>query len=258
MPLNYKKFVTSRNARIAYLAMALFMVVFVVCNDLLMPWYVNQRGIRCVPSVVGLQFDEAVQKLTAVGLEGRKGDVRMDRDHPAGVVIAQNPIANDTVKAGRRVYLVVSGGEIQVSVPNVRGRTVRDARFALEHEGLKLGGIEYEPSEEFPMGTVVEQHPGPGSRVKRDMYVSVVVSQGSSSEKVAVPDVTGKMLADAESILAAAGLRPGNVTYVPSLDLLPNTVIDQFPRVGEMIQNGKAVDLIVVQGGPKRKETLEY
>jgi len=85
----------------------------------------------------------------------------------------------------------------------------------------------------------------------------VVASQGSASQKVAIPDVTSKTLTEATSLLVQAGLKVGNVTYVMSLELLPNTVVDQYPRVGEMVPLGQAVDLFVVQGGEKKKEILE-
>ncbi len=258
MALNLKKALSSRRARLVYLVLAVFIVLFVATNDLLLPWYVNRVGVLEVPSVVGMKYEDAVRKLDSLGFEVRKGDVRMDRQHPAGIVTIQNPPAGDTVKHGRRVYLTVSGGEIPAVVPNIRGRTQRDARFALEHEGLKLGAVEYQMSDNYPAGTIMEQQPAPGAKIKRDMYVSVIVSQGASTQTITVPDVTGKLLTDAASILVNAGLKAGNITYVPSADLLPNTVIDQYPRSGDLLTAGKAVDLIVVQGGEKRKNPMEY
>lgn len=252
-----KKILTSQKAKKLYLALSLFFILFILCNDLLLPWYVNRGGVFIVPSVIGMKSDDARHLLDSLGFEARIGDTRMDRDHPAGVVIIQNPVEGDKVKRGRRVYLTVSGGELLVSVPNIKGRTLRDALFVLEKEGLKLGAVEYAPSEEFPENTVVEQKVSPGAKVKHDVYVSVVVSQGSISQKVAVPDITGKNLTEATTMLASVGLKIGNVTYVPSVDLLPNTIVDQYPRVGEMVSVGQGIDLFVVQGAEKKKEILE-
>ncbi len=258
MKRQWKKILTSRTAKKLYLVFGLFLVLFVVCNDVVIPWYVNQGGIVKVPSVTGVPFDEAVRILDSIGLEPRKGDVRSDRSHKAGYVIIQNPIAGHEVKRGRRVYLTVSGGEVQVVVPNIKGRTLRDARFALEREGLQLGAIEYSTSDQFPPNTIMEQKIGAGAKVKRDTYVSIVVSQGSSSQTVTVPDVTGKPLSEAEAMITAAGLRRGNVTYAVSSDLLPNTVLEQFPRKGEIVAKDQPIDLVVVQGGEKRKDAFEY
>ena len=72
---------------------------------------------------------------------------------------------------------------VPVLVPNLKGRTIRDAKFALEREGLKLGGIEYRPSDDFPASTIMEQEVAAGQQVKRDRYVAVVVSQGTDERK---------------------------------------------------------------------------
>ena len=223
-----------------------------------MPWYATSGGVITVPPVVGMKIDEAMKLLDSLGFEPRKGDIRMDRENPAGFVIIQNPLEKAIVKKGRRVYLTISGGEIMVSVPNLKGRTLRDARFMLEREGLKLGAIEYQQSDDYPENTVVEQNIYAGAKVKRDIYVSVVISQGSFAEKISVPDVTGKTLFEAGKILLNIGLKSGNITYVPSPDMLPNTVVDQYPRSGEMVVKGQPIDLIVVQGGEKKEYLREY
>lgn len=257
MPLQLKKRLGSPFAKKVYLFLALFLALFFVCNDVIIPWYVNQEGIVKVPSVTGRSFEDAARMLDSVGLEARKGDVRPDRANPAGYVIIQNPLPDHEVKHGRRVYLTISGGEQEVVVPNIKGRTLRDARFALEREGLKLGAVEYQSSEQFPANTIVEQKVPSGARVKRESYVSVVLSQGIMAQSIMVPDLYGKTLSDAVAMLAGAGLKRGNITYAPSADLLPNTVIEQFPRKGEIVPRAQSIDLVVVQGGEK-KDVFEY
>ncbi|MBI1803503.1 MAG: PASTA domain-containing protein [Ignavibacteria bacterium] len=255
--MDRRKAFTSRRAKKIYIALAFLILLFFVCNNFLLPWYVSSGGIVEVPTVIGKDFDSARVLLVSLGLEPRKGETRLDREHPAGIVIVQNPMPGDHVKRGRRVYLTISEGEVPAIVPSVKGRTVRDARFALEQEGLKMGTIDYQPSDEFPANTIIEQTPGAGGKVKRDAYVSVTVSQGTLSQKISVPDLAGKTLTEATTLLTNAGLRVGNISYLPSTDLLPNTVIEQYPRGGELVSNGQLIDLFVVQGGEKKKEFLE-
>lgn len=258
MAFELKRVLASPRVRKAFLLLALLSVLFFVCNDVLLPWYVNQGGIIEVPSVVGRSFDDAKQYLDSVGLEARVGEIRTDRTHREGIVVAQNPIAGHQVKRDRRIYLSVSGGEQMVVVPGIRGRSLRDARFALEREGLQIGAIDYKPSEEYPANTIMEQAISPGSKVKRDSYISIVVSQGSVSQEVIVPDVSGKTLSEAEGLLSNSNLKVGNITYLPSSELLPNTIIEQFPRKGETVAKGQAIDLFVVQGGELKKDVFEY
>ncbi len=257
MARSIKKVLISPAFRKVYLLLALCLLLFFVCNDFLLPWYVNQGGTIEVPMLVGMDSSKAKRILDSLHLEARKADVRLDNEHPAGVVITQNPIAGEIVKRGRRVYLTVSGGEMAVVVPDIKGRTLRETKFVLEREGLLVGTMEYQPSDSFPQNTVIEQHPAPGTRIKRESYVSLVVSQGSIFQKVAVPDLAGKTFKEAAAILAQSGLKIGNITYLSSADLLPNTIIEQYPRAGEMVVNGQAVDLFIVQGGEPKKQILE-
>jgi beta-lactam-binding protein with PASTA domain len=257
MKLNFLKIFVSRKAKTIYLAVGLLLVLFIACNDFLMPWYVNMRGQVEVPSVVGKRLEVARAILDSLGLAPKDGDVRTDREYPIGTVINQNPAAGKKVNRGRRIYLTISGGEKLVLVPSLKGRTLRDAKFQIEREGLKLGAVELQPSEQFPENTIIEQNPQPGTKVREDIYVSLVVSQGTMSGKVTVPNVYGKSLTEVKKVLEGQGLLLGNITYQNLANLLPNTVVDQFPRAGDLVLRGQKVDLFIAQGGEKQKEVLE-
>jgi serine/threonine-protein kinase len=71
---------------------------------------------------------------------------------------------------------------------------------------------------------------------------------------VLVPNTVGKTVSEAERILTSAGLKPGNVTYRQSYELIPNTVVEQFPRAGETAQAGQNVDLFVIKAGKPTEE----
>jgi len=210
-----------------------------------------------IPSVVGLKYEEAVSLLDSLGFEPRKGESRMDKDKPAGTVLIQNPPPGSIVKSGRRVYLTLSAGEIKVAVPNLLGKTLRDSKFALERIGLKLGAVEYDISDQYPVNTVMAQRIAPGVKIKKEMYVSVVISTGSATDKVAVPDLTSKSFNAAIEILKKIGLEVGNVSYIISPDLLPNTIVDQYPRAGEMVARTQPIDLIIVREGEHPKDYYE-
>jgi len=240
------------------ISLALFLLLFVVCNDFLLPWYVEHGTTIEVPDLVGLTFDQAVSSLDSVGLEARKGDVRPDKQHPEGTVIVQNPVFGHEVKKGRRVYLTLSGGEELVDIPSVRGRTLRDATFLLERTGLRIGEILHEPSDEYPENTIVAQGREPGTKGRKGSLIDVTVSLGPLALSVVVPELIGRPLSEARRVLDSAGIPIGNVTTIPASDLLPNTVIEQYPHSGELVGRAQAVDLVVVQGADKDNHPPEY
>jgi eukaryotic-like serine/threonine-protein kinase len=240
------------------LGLLLFVLLFVVCNNVIMPWYVNRVGISTVPNVVGLKFEDSSHLIDSLGLEPRVGDTKLDNKYAAGYVVIQNPLSGSVVKRGRRVYLTISGGEQKFYVPNLRGKSVRDAKLSLERNGLILGDTELSPSDELPENTIIDQSLPPGVEVKKNSAISIVVSQGKITDKITVPNVVGRSYSEAEKILGEAGLKIGQITYQASSILLPNTVVDQFPRNGEIVAYGEKINLFLIKGGEKRKELIEY
>lgn len=228
--------------------------LFYLFNNIIMPRYVQQEKTTTVPGVVGRPLDEAIQLLTQAGLTGKKADTRTDKQYPEGTVVVQNPPAGTEVKFGRGIYLTVSGGEPMVNVPSLRGRSLRDAMFALERFGLVLGNTRYEVSEEYPQGTIIDQDTPENTVVSAGRVINVVVSQGRSADQVPVPDVLKKPFSEAERIIIQAGLRIGNITYQINTELLPNTVIDQFPKSGELVPSSRAIDLVVAQKGERSND----
>lgn len=241
----------AKDLRNPAIVIAAIIVLFYVFDNIVMPRYVQQEQTTSVPGVIGRPVDEAIKLLADAGLLGKKSDTRTDKQYPEGTVVVQNPPAGTVVKFGRGVYLTVSGGEPMVSVPSLRGRSLRDATFALERFGLVLGNARYEVSEEYPQGTIIDQDTPENTVVPAGRVIAVVVSQGKSADQVPVPDVIKKSFSEAERIIIQAGLRIGNITYQINTELLPNTVIEQFPKTGELVPSGRAIDLVVAQRGEK-------
>lgn len=228
--------------------------LFLLMNGIVLPWYVNHGETLKVPGVVGLSLDGAKQLLQSQGLTPIESDTRPDRQAPAGTVVGQNPDAEAVVKNGRRVYLTISGGEAKVVVPGLRGRSVRDAKFTLERNGLRMGDVQYAASNAYPAGTIIDQSIQQGMKVSKGTSVRISVSQGKEMQEASVPDFTGKTLSEVEKIIAQQGLKLGNITYQASFDLIPNTVVDQFPRAGESVPQGQAIDLFVIKAGKPKEE----
>ena len=224
-----------------------FLVLYLLVNNLIMPLYTEQGRTTKVPAVVGLNLENAKLVLTQAGLTPREADTRIDKQYPIGTVAVQNPPSGVEVKFGRGVYLTISGGEPLVRVPSLRGKSLRDARFTLERTALTVGNIIYQQSEEFPENTIIEQAIAEGTEVKNGSRIDVTVSQGRSSNKFLVPNVTLKSLTEAQKILTQAGFRIGTTTYKANSELLPNTVLDQDPKAGELISVDLPVNLVVAQ-----------
>lgn len=227
-------------------------IALLLMNFVVMPWYVRHDTLVKVPSVVGLNFEEAKKQLDEAGLEGLQGDIRYDPSKPIGTVIEQNPPAEQTVKDGRRIYLIISGGEQLYDVPNLVGRTLREAKFMLDQRFLDVQEVEYKPSAQYPSGIVLAQIENAGSKVKKNTKIGVIVSSGMDAGDIKVPDLTGKNLEEAKKLLAVNKLTLGKINYQPSTNVPLNSVIDQYPKANTMAKENQKIDVFVNRENKKK------
>ena len=101
-----------------------------------------------------------------------------------------------------------------------------------------------------PTETVVQQSPQPGTTVERGAIVRVTF--GTPLPSVSVPDVVGKLQADAVDALFAAGLQPGALRIDETAGGAPGAVTRQQPAAGSPSATGGVIDLWIA-GSPTVK-----
>jgi eukaryotic-like serine/threonine-protein kinase len=222
-----------------------FFVAILLMNFIVMPWYVRHDTLVKVPSVTGLNFEEAKLKLDEAGLEGMQGDIRYDPSQPIGTVLDQIPPSDQIVKDGRRIYLIISGGEQLYDVPNLVGRTLREAKFILTQRSLLTQEVEYKPSVQYPSGIVLSQLETAGSKVKKGTQIGLIISTGMESGDIKIPDLSGKNIEEAKKLLAQSKLLVGKINYQPTNNVPLNAVIDQYPKANTMAKENQKIDLFV-------------
>ena len=132
-----------------------------------------------------------------------------------------------------------------MTVPNVVGKTQAAAGTAIAGAMLVVGTVTQEYSDSVPAGSVILQTPPAGVNVAMNSAVNLVVSRGP--QPIAVPDLSGKTSAEAQTALTAAGL----VAAVSELasDTVPSgQVISQTPAPGNGVAPGATVTLVVSTG----------
>lgn len=147
-------------------------------------------------------------------------------------------------------YHVVIKGEL-VTVPGLTGKTVDDARAELARKRLNLAkkGEQFDTSRE--RGTIIAQEPPPGSKVKFNEVVRVILSSGK--EKVIVPRLKGRNFQLIGNILDESGVARGLMSHVHTLRYPAGSIIAQYPLPGEEVGRGTAMSLLISEGGRETK-----
>jgi serine/threonine-protein kinase len=235
-------------------AIAAFVLIM---DNIVMPLYVSSPE-AIVPKVIGLDESDAIQILQSEDFKPVISDTSYGVSLPPGKIFLQKPEGGKVVKKGRTIFLFISGGEQTVAVPILKGKSVLDARFALERVGLKLGNIDESVSDQ-PKDMIFDQQFAQGTMLRKGQSVSVSVSIGKGFGDIEVPDLIGKSLSEARDILAKNSLTVGKLNYQISNTLLPNTILDQYPAPGNKLNSGEGVDLFITKQGTleEKKEITE-
>lgn len=224
----------------------LVFIIFVLLMDLVvMPLYTKHGKEVDLPDATGLEFPEAKALLESKGFKVVKDREKYNEMFSKGVVISHSPRPGTKVKKGRRIYLVISAGEQKVSVPDLVGRSERDAIFLLNKNNLAVREVFYEYNNYQPKGVVADQSIAQGTLVKKDTLINIIVSNGRRPDRFVVPEVEGRSLSQAKRLIRSAGLKVGLITSKNYDDLVSGTVIQQSVEPGEEVAQGTEINLIV-------------
>jgi serine/threonine-protein kinase len=194
-----------------------------------------------VPNVVGQPFQSAELTLQRHNLDPHATFRASSKRE--GLVISQDPKAGKTVDENSKVTLIVSGGPLSVTVPDITGKTPQEAAQILRGAKLKLGTkVAEEPNDTIPKGSIVRQVPPAGDSVTARSSVNFVLSTGP--QQIPVPNVVCLTVSDAKAAIKSKGLVPasGGTAGQPNLNCPQgNKVAATNPDAGTLVDPGSTV-----------------
>ena len=136
-----------------------------------------------------------------------------------------------------------------VQAPEIVGHTLDEAKEILQEFGLDVKiGMEL-PSNDVPEGVIMSQTPDAGASIKSGQSIEVNVSKGKVDGNV--PDVVGKSLANARTMLETYKFKVGTVSEEISETISKGQVISQSPVAGTPYPDGSEITLVVSLGSEK-------
>lgn len=138
-----------------------------------------------------------------------------------------------------------------ITVPDLRGRKITDLNSFLQYKNFtyKIADSSIYQSD-LPKGSIIEQDPKPGEKVKEGRCIYVTITRTSAPE-IKMPDLIDVSYRQAEAILLSYGLKVGEVIYKP--DLAKNAVLameinNYVIRPGDFVSKGTTIDLVLGDG----------
>lgn len=204
--------------------------------------YLNVPEVS-VPDFVGKSLADAQAHARRDRLSVQVVQQSYSRIVPSGFVLAQDQPPGKPVKVGRLIGLTTSLGPELVRVPDVRRRTLLDARFMIEQARLTVGEIREAYDGSVAAGIILSQDPAPGASLERGTAVYLRVSKGP--ETLILPDLVGRPLDEARRMLDSLGVTLRQVTQVPRAGIPPGRVVEMSPPAGTQIRHGDAVTVAI-------------
>ncbi|MBO4210091.1 Stk1 family PASTA domain-containing Ser/Thr kinase [Micromonospora echinofusca] len=189
--------------------------------------------VIAVPDVLGQTFELAEAALLDAKLVVAKGTARYDDNLPAGTVLDVQPKVGTEVKAGSKVTVILSRGRAPITVPNLVGKNINEARAALQKLGLVA--VETYQDSDKPKDQVLGQSPAVGSGAVKGTEVKLEISKGPPA--VVVPRVVDLPCQQAKQQLEGLGF-PVNVQLNPGA-----TVRFQNPGENSSVPPGTQVTI---------------
>lgn len=151
--------------------------------------------------------------------------------------------------AGASAYFTLSfiiKHEKRVIVPNLVGKNVVNALLLLSDLSLntKVKGAEF--STQFPAHHVIYQDPPPGTEIKKDRSVRIVISKGTQT--VTAPNLVGLRQPQAQIILEENGLILGNTAYTYADHMESDIILAQSLPSGTLLDRSASMNILISLG----------
>ena len=204
-----------------------------------------------VPNIIGLSLEEAERELEKLGLKlGRTSGMQMSLEYEEGLIIEQDPKEGEEVEEGTEVNIVISAGKEveEVQVPEVKNLQEEEAKAKLIGVGFSEANITVmsRADAEVESGRAIGTDPAANTMHSADTKITLVISMGP--ERVQVPSITGKTKEEAEAALTTIGLTLSVQSEEWSNTVPSGTVISQNINVGQEVDPGRAVGVVISKG----------
>ena len=153
-----------------------------------------------VPNIVGKLTDDVKNQVEQLGLKLEVKSTEKS-DELENTILEIDPKAGTKVKKGSVINAIVSAGEEQIEMPDLRPYERTNIEKKLKAENLNNYEITEEYSDEVEKGYLIKQSPDAGTKVSKNTEIKIIVSKGPETKFVDIVDVTGKTLSEAKELL---------------------------------------------------------
>lgn len=197
-----------------------------------------------VPNLVGRTYQD-VSTDSSLKFELVIADQKHDSTYDEGVIIDQNQPVGKKVKENSTIELVLSLGKRVETMPNYINWDYMEASQDIRTLMEKTVTVTYlyEASETVERNHIIRTDPIANQTITEGQTITFVISQGTKTDIVEMPNLFGMTEETARSTLSAYGLNVGIVDYEESDAYAPGIVIGQSTPAEVEVPQGMTVNI---------------
>ena len=210
-----------------------------------------------VPSLYDMTESQAQSALREFGLYLSINKGSSDEVDP-GHIYRQDPSEGTKLSRGDKVTVWINDEEEtdeEVTINDVAGLTITQAKTSLEIQGLVVTDVKYESSDTVTADVVIRSDPAAGTSVKKGSSVVIYVSKGKDVKTTTMPQVVGLTESQAIDLLTNADLNYGGSTSEYSDSVAEGKVIRASYSYGTSLDAGTSVSLVISKGPQPESES---
>lgn len=235
----------------------LILVIVALASTLVSMRYAIHGREVTIPDFRGMSAAEAERAAFEHGLQLSTSDHFYSAQVATGRIISQQPEPGMKVRRGWQVQAADSLGPQLIEIPEVVGQSPRAAEINLRRRGLETGENSELPTSEAAPQSILAQTPSPGAKGVAAPRVSLLYAVATEGDTAfAMPDLTGMSFSEANSLVAANGLKTTSITSspvagapIPGIPAKPTTpsamgssiIVAQTPAAGSRVTPGMPV-----------------
>ena len=215
--------------------------------------YTQHGKFLSVPSLHDMTPDEAKEVANHTKLRVLVIDSIYDSQAKPGTIVEQYPSEGSKVKENRLIHLTINASNPEkVIFPNFQNAAYRQTVQTLSSLGLKIGRLEYAPSE-FKNLVLQLKNNGveiqTGALLNKGALINIVLGSGKGSNQIFTPQLVGKNVKEAIDIIRNSYLNIGKL--IPDKSIDKNTknhtavVYQQYPKTDSYIKGASNVNLYI-------------
>ena len=225
--------------------MTAFFIISGISTYFTVSYFIKNEKTVVVPDFVGEDIIYVLELLTNLGLNAKVKGSEYSPDFAKNNIIYQDPAPGQIIKQGRDVRIIISKGTKNLSMPNLKGLNLQQARLIIEKNGLLEGETAKAFHAKIKQDKIIAQYPLPGTETFRGISSNLLISMGARPIEFVMPDLTGLFLDEAVLKAEQNHLVIDTIKTVYKKNEIPNTILNQEPLPGFHVNESHLINLEV-------------